>query len=558
MNAFNGRTLMNNVHRCFLQQSNKSTKKNGACSYYYDYMKNKNSTNLSLYNRHYSTSTSFSSSSSSVSSSQPQYRVATITKTGEVSQSTLCITQVLKRVHARDLFSLALTSAQDAQRHSSGSGSGNGNPFQSSRQKRSPTAILPRQDDIIVSFGSIRAVISSDEGILFDAHKPTIQLLAHDIGLTFELHSSACASASTSNDTSTTSSGSNPINFIQKESEQESQIFTYNEPNLHRAGDAFELIFLEEILREVCVTYGRRLQLYEPIVDTVVTRVSNEMHAASGVHRLVPVKDSLQDFEMQVKSALTCLTDLLDDDEDMLGLLLTEKKEAKRLGKNIDYVRHESVELLLEEYSRQLAIVLEETRFLLKKVQSKQELVSISLAAFRNRMIRMNLYLSIGAVGIASSTATAGYFGMNLTHGFEESPTAFWNVVGGASFAGLLFVGGCAAYIHGTASNSRTMARLREIEVLDGVLSPAKMGALDYTMKILAEKKIEMNKTEFQDSMVDSEQFEIISEKEVDLLFGALDISKDGFLSTSDFRIMASLGRNLPPIKGGDDEMKKH
>jgi hypothetical protein len=58
--------------------------------------------------------------------------------------------------------------------------------------------------------------------------------------------------------------------------------------------------------------------------------------------------------------------------------------------------------------------------------------------------------------------------------------------------------------------------------------------------------------------MVDSEQFEIISEKEVDLLFGALDISKDGFLSTSDFRIMASLGRNLPPIKGGDDEMKKH
>jgi len=550
-NAFNGRTILKNAHRCFLQQSkNNQSKKNGASYYYFYSYTKKNITNLSLCNRRYSaSSSSSSSSSSSASSSQPQYRVATIAKTGEVSQSTVSITQVLKRVHARDLFSLALTSAQEQEQQRQRQS--RGNQFQSSRQKRSPTAILPRQDDIIVSFGSIRAVISSDEGILFDAHKPTIQLLAQDIGQTFELHASTSASASAS-------SGSKPINFIQKEGEQESQRFTYNEPNLHHEGDAFELIFLEEILREVCVTYGRRLQLYEPIVDTVVTRVTNEMHAASGVHRLVPVKDSLQDFEMQVNSALTCLTDLLEDDEDMLGLLLTEKMEAKELGKNIDYVRHESVELLLEEYSRQLAIVLEETRFLLKKVQSKQELVAISLAAFRNRMIRMNLYLSIGAVGIASSTATAGYFGMNLTHGFEESPTAFWNVVGGTTFTGLLFVAGCAAYIHGTASNSRTMARLREIEVLDGVLSPTKMGALDYTMKILAEKKIAMNKIEFQDSMVDSKQFEIISEKEVDLLFGALDISKDGLLSTSDFRTMAYLGRKVNLPTKSDDEMKKH
>jgi magnesium transporter len=278
------------------------------------------------------------------------------------------------------------------------------------------------------------------------------------------------------------------------------------------------------------------------------------MYAASGVHRLVPVKDSLQDFEMQVKSALKCLTDLLEDDQDMLGMLLTEKMEARQIGTQIEHMRHESVELLLEEYTRQLTNVLQETNFLLKKVQSQQELVAISLDAFRNRMIRMNLYLSIASVGIASSTAIAGYYGMNLIHGLEDNPTAFINVVSGTTFAGLLFGGGCIAYIRGASSNARSMERLREIEVIDGALSPTKMGALDYTMKILAENKVAMTKHDFRDKMMASDQLGMIPEKELDLLFGALDITKDGFISTNDFRSLADLGRkvNLEIQSDGD------
>jgi len=57
---------------------------------------------------------------------------------------------------------------------------------------------------------------------------------------------------------------------------------------------------------------------------------------------------------------------------------------------------HQDVELLLEEYARQLNSILLEIDFLLQRVQSKQDLVALSLDAFRNRMIRMNLYLSIG------------------------------------------------------------------------------------------------------------------------------------------------------------------
>ena len=106
----------------------------------------------------------------------------------------------------------------------------------------------------------------------------------------------------------------------------------------------------------------------------------------------------------------------------------------------------------------------------MKNVQSKQELVVISLDAYRNRMLRINLYLStIAGVGIASGTAIAGFYGMNLINGYEESPITFFVVVRFTSFMGLLFGVGYVSYIWGSASNARTMARLKEIlEVIDG------------------------------------------------------------------------------------------
>ena len=393
-------------------------------------------------------------------SSEPHYKVAKISHDGSVSFGTLGIKDILKRLHARDLLSLALTTSHEE----------NG---KQRRQRKAPTAILPRHGNIVVSFGTIRAVISSTEGLLFDAYKPSVQLLAKEMGVIFKIHRHL-QNLKKDDDDERYHSGSLMRNRIDTQ--------TYIQRN-KQDQDSFEYVFLEEILREVCLTYSRRLQLYEPIVDEIVTRVSNEIYAASGVHRLVPVKDSLQDFELEVKSTLNCLKELLEDDDDMLGLLLTEQLDAHQRGENLEHVRHESIELLLEEYSRQLVNILQEISSLLKKVQTKQDIVKISLDAFRNRVLRMNLYLSIAGVSIASSTAVAGFYGMNLVNGLEESPTAFWNLVSATSLTGIVFGVGCISYMSGSASTTRTLERLREIEVLDGALSPPTMSAIDYTMK---------------------------------------------------------------------------
>ena len=65
-----------------------------------------------------------------------------------------------------------------------------------------------------------------------------------------------------------------------------------------KSSSQFEINMIEEIIREVCTMYQRRLRLYEPIVNSLMDRVTNEAFSPTGMHKLVPVKDSLQHFGM--------------------------------------------------------------------------------------------------------------------------------------------------------------------------------------------------------------------------------------------------------------------
>jgi len=175
--------------------------------------------------------------------------------------------------------------------------------------------------------------------------------------------------------------------------------------------------------------------------------------------------------EMNVKGAIHCITDLLSNDEDMLDLLLTEKSAAKSKNQELHIKAHENVELLLEEYGRQLNSILLEIAYLLQRVQSKQDMVALSLDAYRNRMIRMNLYLSMGGISLAFGTAVAGFFGMNVINGMEQTEGIFEAIVLGSTLTGGLFLGACASYVDGSRMQRRTLENLNQIEVLNRALS---------------------------------------------------------------------------------------
>lgn len=295
----------------------------------------------------------------------------------------------------------------------------------------------------------------------------------------------------------------------------------------------FEIDMVEQIVREVCRMYGRRIQLYEPIVNSLMDRVTNEAFSPSGLHKLVPVKDSLQHFEMNVKGALDCITDLLSNDEDMLALLLTEKARAKAEHRILPMERHEGVEMLLEEYARQLKSTLLEIDYMLQRVQSKQDMVALSLDAYRNRVIRMNLYLTMGGVSLAFGTVVAGFFGMNVIHGYEDVEGVFeWVVLGSCLFGGG-FLGACYSYLNGSRTRRRTTEHVNEIEIMNRALGD--MSALDYAFEMMLTEKETLTREKFG-SFVSASKPVSIRDTEVDFLFDLLDYNNDDVIEKDDFR----------------------
>ena len=409
--------------------------------------------------------------------------IAKVRYDGTMSIKNLPPSEILKRtaVLPRDLVSLNLTARQERLVNKDRS------------LLRPPTAILPRCESILLSFGNVRAIGASDAVYVFDAHDPAARSFAKELATIY----------------------------------QQSPLLA----NFYGTMEPPELIFLEAVLQDTVYSFQRRIRLYEPIVQDFLTRVETQVFSDSFVHhQLVPLKDSLQSFELHVKQCYTCLTEVLNDDELMLELLLTEQQHAKTSGTPVPLERHTHIELLVGGYARQISNISMEIGFLLKRLQSKQEFVALALASQRNRYVRINVLIGITGVAVGLATTIAGFYGMNLLSGLEESPLAFYYVVIGSTLTSAAGAIGCLSFLSGKAMQQRAAASLKDIETLSGALE--EMEALDYTIKQAMQRNRALNKQQFKNELL---KRRTVSDDEVDLLFSILDVTGDGELSGVDF-----------------------
>jgi magnesium transporter len=373
--------------------------------------------------------------------------------------------------------------------------------------------IMPRDTTIVVSFGNIRAIVGLACVWLADAQDPNVQLFARELSAMFrpkDQHRPPVATAATR-------AADNKDGGV--------------------AVEASELVFLEQLLRDTVDSYHRRLRIYEPIVDSFLDRIDSEVYSDTGVHLLVPLKDSLNGFELQVKQSYDCLTGLMQQDDLMLALLLTEQDEARRTSRPVEFSRHEHVELLLGVYARQLSNIRLETQYLLGRLQSKQEFVALALAGYRNRLIRVNVHLAIVSVALGVGTATAGFFGMNLVNGLEHAPNAFATVVSLSGLSGMMIAAGSLNYLSGRSMKRRATQRLDEIETLTSALSD--LCAVDYAIKSVTDDGKSLTRDQFR-LLLSRARKSHVEDKEVDILFNVLDKVPDGSLSTNDFQSWSS------------------
>lgn len=449
---------------------------------------------------------------------------------GEMVTCSMQTSEILKDscIYARDLVSLQLTTKQESRR---GTQQQQKQQRASTLPRRTVSAILPRGTEILLSFGSIRAVVGTEHVWLFDAHSVSVKEFSRELSWNLKRRSALRNQANLK-------SGNDPLPTEDEGSSYPTPL-TDVELMSSNTDEPFELTFLEAVLRDTTDVFNRRIRLYDPIVDSFLDKVANEVFSDSGVHLLVPLKDALQAFEMHVKQSLDCLTELLNNDDDLLSLLITEQAQARRVGLEVDHSRHSDVELLLEEYARQLNNCLFEINYMLQRLQSKQEFVQLALSSYRNRMIRMNLYITISGLSLGISTTIAGFFGMNLVNGFESHPSAFQVVIAATCLTGAAVSIFCFNFVSGNTMQNRARQRLNEIQTLNNALSD--MDALDVTIKKLLRSKTGMTLDEFHQMLSTARGSQVVSKEEVELLFNAMDQSKDGILLHDDFESLLEL-----------------
>lgn len=214
----------------------------------------------------------------------------------------------------------------------------------------------------------------------------------------------------------------------------------------------FEFRAMEAVLVDVCSSFNSTISTLIPSLDVVLDTLSTTTDFGGGtvqncMDRLLPLENALNEFSAKVSQARDALNEVLSSDEDMSLMYLSTYKETGH-RRRVD--QHDEVEMMLENYVKQLDTIDSEVTSALRAVKTTETATQIRLDAMRNRVLRLDVFLNLGAVSLGTGGLVAGAFGMNLTSGFEEDAIAFWLVSGIAVITSTLCFRGVLAYLRYT------------------------------------------------------------------------------------------------------------
>jgi len=304
----------------------------------------------------------------------------------------------------------------------------------------------------------------------------------------------------------------------------------------------FELWVLEGLLKYVVTKQSRRLALYQLIAREVVFKFAKpkysllsfgrEIESDVDQRKLLLIQSNIDSFISRLVNLKNMIGDENNFRSDIDSMILSSvaNKDAQKL----------EVEMLIEISSSRMSRLRSDAKWLRGMLSNYFEVSALKLDQERNMIMRASLHLSMGTISLTSFACLASIFGMNLTHGYEDHPTAFMDVlaIGGSSSVivfGALFgmywrsVKKLALQRSKTYNSLRRV--LRDIPLVEDILSSGseKLSRSELE-KMLAERNRSMGMdqiSEFSDKNL---------KYEVDLIFSIMDTSKDGYLDHSEYK----------------------
>lgn len=315
-----------------------------------------------------------------------------------------------------------------------------------------PPALLVRDNVLLLNVGGVRAIVTKGEMFIFEPWSDAGQAFLQKFRDRLEakradgeasgelpyrtlgtVEMEATASSSSIRDEGTTSSSNHQKTRVDSPSYVTTPSASWQNANeVIAASNTFQLdvpfeldaveaalIVATQKLEEMMITSSQRLG------DMMSSMPSQSKITADRLEELRRVKQVLLQLDAQAGALRQTLLDLLDDDEDVRGMVFIDTATNED-GKEMDDAIEEEVENLIEYYLQRHETCHSEAERLLSGARDLEESLSVSLSSRRYEVTRMELTLSIASFTTSLGAMIAGIFGMNLQSRLEMSVTAFY------------------------------------------------------------------------------------------------------------------------------------
>ncbi|KFY69845.1 hypothetical protein V499_09693 [Pseudogymnoascus sp. VKM F-103] len=199
-------------------------------------------------------------------------------------------------------------------------------------------------------------------------------------------------------------------------------------------GLPYEFRALEAVLISVTSGLEGEFETVRGPVVRVLRELEEDIDRDKLRHLLIYSK-KLGTFEQKAKLVRDAIDELLEADDDLASMYLTEKTHDLLRGED----DHTEVEMLLESYHKVCDEIVQASGNLVSNIRNTEEIVKAILDANRNALMLLDLKFSIGTLGIGSGAFIAALYGMNLKNFIEESNFGFLGISGfSAVFAAIV------------------------------------------------------------------------------------------------------------------------
>lgn len=255
-------------------------------------------------------------------------------------------------------------------------------------------AIWVREDAIVVSLEGIRAIILHNKMFVFDTDNPMVNT---------------------------------PVRLIRKRLVN----------NMEDVFMPFEFRALEGILIYTCAVLESGFAGIDPDLRKTLCNFSERVNPEQ-LEDLRKLEQQLNHYYSRARKVQNALQSVLDEDEDMADMYLTEKRRNPGVDRNP--LDHDEAEMLLETYLQIVDDLTSRAGLLDQAIDDTENLIEIRLDTMQNRLLLVDLIITVFTTIISFGAMVTAVFGMNfpLPKVMEDLPQSQYYFYGCVVLMGLV------------------------------------------------------------------------------------------------------------------------